>query len=551
MRWNLLVDQSLFNMKSGRRPNGSILTLNIKELSIMPGPDFLPYSLQVLQPLKELFLQDRFDDIPGFTIKTDSDFNLISSRMTSLAVTSTALDSHKDQVANSFDTLSEFIQDGTNLTRIQPLEYASKNFAAILENSYNTFHNDITPMVNTLKERIESRYTELMKRENAGELIGSDTELSESDYSFIVWDNLSSPLKQGEIIESACLDAGISSPALSTANLGYVVQKMVRSAEFTDVKTTELEPVLEKMISSLVNANVSEEQVRTYWNAVTSTTSYTNFSMLHRSNFVNTRDNAVNAISTIQLTNAFLSIGQMMPNMLAGVNSDTATAISSNVGVLNKTIYAMQYWLLVCKELRFKGKLIMSRNVINRESFEEFVSNGGSISDINNYIKAFHLDSRPMPVDGISSVIVKSADVADRLLKASSKLKYNETFLKSKCLIAAYSLVMQQFCKETTTASGFTGNPEFFKQRFMYVADARVNTLAGDIANLDKALYDIVVRVFHSDSLVSVLYKYLGNNFDDLTSAATEDITEVDIIKAQCDATAEMLTDYLFKMLVV
>lgn len=523
----------------------------------MPDPNFLPYSLQVLSPLKELFLQDKFEEIPDFRLKANSDFNLISSNMASLAITSTALDSTKDQVATTFDALSEYIQDPTNLVRLQSLEYASKNFAAILENSYNTFHKGVTPIVDTLRTRIETRYSELMRREKAEELLTSNnTEPSEGDYTFLVWENLSAPIKQTEIIDAACSNANISSPALSLTNQGYILSKLNFSSEFTDAKLeqTVYDSVVEKFKATFATEGrgITEEQVKIYVDVITSATSYANFCLLTKSKITATKEPSLEVLSAIKTTNAFSTMNQSAPGLLSElISGDTTSSITKNIEVLTKTLYAIQYWILVCKELRFKGKLILTRSVINQETYDDFVKEGGSITDIHNFIKAFYLDDKPMPIDGVKADIIKTADVAERLIKASSKLKFNATFIKSKCLISAYELVLQEFLKETLADPTFSGNAEFFRQNYLRIINNRANTLAGDIGNIDKALYDIIIMVFHSNDLVSVLYKYLGKDFDDLAENTEDDITEADIVKSQCWATINMLADYLFKQLVL
>jgi len=520
---------------------------------MLTDASFLPYSLQVLQPLKELFLQDKFSDIPEFTLKPNSDFNLISASLSSLAVTSSNTDNMKDQVGKTFDSLSEYVQDTTNIVRLQSLEYASKNFASILENSYNTFHNGVTPTVESLRTRIETRYVELMKREKAEELLASPSEPSEADYTFIAWDNFKTPIRQTEIIEAACANAGISSPVLSITNQGYIIQKLNFGSEFSNVKLSAevTATALEKLVATF-NTTATETEIKSFLDLITSSVAYTNFSLTYQAKITSGKAPALEVISAIQQTTALAKMVQSAASVLSDVlGAETVTTITANAEALNKTLYGIQYWILVCKELKFKSKLVITKDILNQETFESFTQDGGSISDVHNYIKAFHLDSKPIPLDGIKADVIKNTDVAERLLKASSQLKYNQTLIRSKCLLGAYDLVMQQFATETLASEKYTGNAaQVFKHSFQSAATSKANSLAGDISNLDKALYDVVVNVFYKDDLVSVLYKYLGKNFDSLVTNSASDITDTDILKSQCFATIEMLTDYLFKVLV-
>jgi hypothetical protein len=395
-----------------------------------------------------------------------------------------------------------------------------------------------------------------MRREKAEELLTSgNTESSETDYTFLIWENISTPIKQTEIIENACANANISAPALSLTNQGYIISKINFGSEFTDIKLEQ--PVYDSVVDKLKatfateGRGITEEQVKIYADIVTSTISYSNFCSLAKSKITTTKEPALAVLSAISNTNAFSVMNQSAPALLSEIiGQATVDSIAKNVAALTKTIYAIQYWILVCKELRFKGKLILTRSIVNQETYDDFVKDGGSITDIHNFIKAFYLDDKPMPIDGVKADVIKNADVAERLIKASSKLKFNATFIKSKCLISAYDLIMHEFLKETLADPTFTGNAEYFRQNYNRVISDRANTLAGDIGNIDKALYDIIITVFHSKDLISVLYKYLGANFDDLAANTEGDITDSDIVKSQCWGVIELLTNYLFKMLV-
>ena len=61
------------------------------------------YALQVINPLKELFMQDKSSDIPAFSINPDTDLDIIASNVSSLAITTEASDTYDTNVANNFE----------------------------------------------------------------------------------------------------------------------------------------------------------------------------------------------------------------------------------------------------------------------------------------------------------------------------------------------------------------------------------------------------------------------------------------------------------------
>ena len=522
----------------------------------MSESNFLPYVLNVIQPLKELMLQDSLQEVPCFKLNPNSDFHLISSNVASLSVTQTLTSDQNEQTAEIFNSISEYVQDPRNLVRLQVLEHASKNFAAILENSYLMLTNLITPTVDDLRTKIENRYIELIRHEKAEDLL-SETQASEpteADYRFLTWDKLKSPSKQNEIIDIACTNANVSNPQLSLINLNYILDKAYFSShQLIELPDTTMSEVSQRLTSTFATQTygISEEQVRNFISVILDPKVYfTGVGLFKRSinDFPNLSEYLITAN---QFTNQFMVMNEAALRLISDlVSPEVQEKLATNLEAVKNTIYAMQYWLLVTKEIRLKGKLILGKDIINQEAYEDFIREGHSIIDIHNYIKAFHLESS-IPKDGISAEIIMKTNYRDKLEQAAIRLKANATFIKSKCLIHAYELVMRQFITDTLAVEKYPKLKEdSVVKKFSQLANSRANVLGGEISRVDSVLYDIIINTFYQYDLVGTLYKYLGTNFDNLAKNSDTDITEVEINKAQCWATIEMLTDYLFNVLV-
>lgn len=519
----------------------------------MSDNDFLPYTLQVIQPLKELFSQDRFFEIPTFNLKPNSDFHLVSANMASLAITQSASEDPKQQIEQIFDNFAEYVQDSNNLPRLQALEHASKNFAATLENSYTTLTSQIAPTVSDLKAKIEDRYTKLMIKEKAEELITTQqVEPSEADYTFLEWNKLRSPTKQYEIVEAACANASITNTTLSLTNMNFVLQKMHFAGNQELKLPAEVdENVLSKLKSTLVNDtyNITEERVSHFWTLVTQPAKYAAFCTTAKSQLNDPKRLAENILFTNQQTNHFHLMLGALPRLAYDLLSPEALEIMrNNLNNLTKTTYALQYWLLSQKEIKLKDRLVLTKEVVNREVYEEFVREGHTIADIHNYLKAFYFD-KSVSFTGIGKSSIASADTSMRLAKMNAKLNYNASFLRSKCLLAAYEEVLAGFAKDETAQQRYPKlKDQYATARFSNLVRTKASSLAGDLTKLDAILYDVIIKAFYQDHVVSTLYSYLGKNFDDLATGE-EDVTDDAIVKSQCWATMEMLTEYLFNTL--
>ena len=509
----------------------------------------------MIQPLKELFLQDNFQAIPDIQLKPNTDLSLITSNVASLAISTSPNTDFKTQVSDIFDSIGEYFQDGRNILRLQTIEYTSKSFAEILESSYSILNDTITPAVDLIRKDIEARYIELMKREKAEGLITTAVvEPHENDYTFINWGDLSSPALQNEIVDNACFNANISTPSLSPLCLAYIARKVNFVSEFKGLSIPEnvSATIIEKLKAIAENIEgIHTDAVTQAWNIFTNKLDYDNFCRRIGDKFLRTRDMVSNCTEFMATVKSITSMMVPVKNVASeDLSANSMQDLVDNIAVVSKTIYAIQYWLLIAKEQKFKNKLILSPNTLNGETYQDFVSDGKSITDVHNYLKAFHLDTT-LPLDGIHVDTVKNANVDERLEKSSSKLRANALFITSKCLIGAYEYGVTKFIRDGAMTVIFPHSEEpMFIARFVKRAMERASFLGGKVANLDKVLYDLIIGEFYKDSLIATMYKYLGTGFDNLIDNEATDITDDRIVENQCDSIVDLLVDYMFKQIV-
>jgi hypothetical protein len=193
----------------------------------------------------------------------------------------------------------------------------------------------------------------------------------------------------------------------------------------------------------------------------------------------------------------------------------------------------------------------MTSDTINKPVYDEFVKKGNSINDIHNYLKAVYAGNT-LPLGGVSMTTVISTDIKEKLVVAAAKLKSQANFIKAKCLIGAYENVMNWFITDIVIVEKYSqSKATSVISKFSNIARIKASSLAGNLANLDNALYEVIINSFHDNEIVATMYKYMGKNFKQLAEVSTEDISDADIIKSQCFAVTELLVDYLFNTLVI
>lgn len=505
------------------------------------------YVEQVINPLKELFLQDSLSGVPSITINENSDLGLISTDIASSAVTIKDHESEADQLNDIFNSIGNYFDNDQNVSRLSIIDKTSKSFALSLERSYEELNSKIIPLANTITEKIVNRYRELMIRENADNLLTDQNEPSESQYSFLDWGS-KSPSEITEIIETACINANINVKDLTPSNLSYVIAKMNFSAGMKQINFPEdvKKTIIDKLIVAFKDTLI-EDDVQSYFRIVTDINAYTNFCnrLVQKVNDAkNLGQSCLDVIQTVR--SAMIFINKSKPVIADDLNLETIEDLASNIDILLKTIFALKYWLLLTENLTFKDKLIVSGTIINKPVYENFLREGKTISDIYKYLKAFHITTN-VPSSGISLATVVSTDANDRLDKVNQRIESNTSFIKSKCLINAFTFSMQQLTNDEIIVSTF---PELesndVKQAFYKFAINLSNNLKGNIDNVSDVVLSSIIFFFHKGSIIEVLYRYLGSNFSNLVDEG-EDIDNESILQSQCNAVTELLIDFLFK----
>lgn len=503
----------------------------------------LPYTEEVVKPLKELFAQDDIAQIPQLKIKTNNDLRLIADALkTEITISGDT---------EAFNPIATYMDDDANLSRLQNIEYISKDFASSIENNFHYITTKISKQVAELKDKIIARYKTLMTREKSESLLDEHIEPTESDYQFINWTGLRSAVRQAEIVDTACANAKLVKQELSALNLSYIAKKVSFATEYSSrmISPEAVNTITEKLIAAFVSdTSITKEQVNVFVAMITNRERYINYCLRLEGIMLHSKDLANDCIKVNADAIAFQKLSDAYGRLVGGeLNDDTFSATLTNVEAFRKTNTASLYWLLYVKDVKFANKLIITPNVLNRTVYEEFVQDGNNIVTVHNYLKAF---DKVVPTSGIDAKTVKETDIAEKLVVMSAKLKSEEKYIKHKCLVDAYNYVMNEFAKDTLSEAQYPvlrktiGVTEFNNR-----IKLKASTLGGNVAKLDNALYDVIIGL-HNKPNITKLCGYLDRNFTKLATEATEDITEQQILESQCDATIEMIADYLFDTVV-
>lgn len=509
------------------------------------------YKTQVIDPLKELFLQDNFNNIPSVEISPNSDIGIISSNIMSSSFTMKENESEEAQLEDIFEGIGDFFINDQNYQYIELINNLSRGLATIIENSYHELNDKIIPIVESLKEKITTRYRGILIRNYDADILKDETEPNDSDYSFVDWGKLNNLGDVNNIIDIVCTNVNINNRELSLVNLSYILAKIDFSNSFEHIELSSeiTNNIVLKMLSYFDKYNITETDASMFVKAITNKQYYQNL-CVDIIKTINSNNTAITVLKFIDFINKFDIMFYHYKSVIGdSFNNDSFISVNNNAELLNNSVYCVKYWLLCMKNITLKDKLILSRNVLNKDVYDEFVSTGKNISDIYRYVK-YYFKKIEIPISGINIKTVLDSDHNDKLINNEKNQKVTDQLAKSKSLISAYNLSINEFIRDDNTINQYPKlSDDAFKVYFSQMASANASLLNGDIGNIEQAIYLTLMNSIYKDTLVSLLYRYLGVKFDILIKN-NDDVTDDSIIMSQCSAIIDLLINHLFNTIV-
>jgi len=509
---------------------------------------------EVLPTLKELFIQTGISNVPDFDLNPNSDVAILVAGCSTLVVGAEPTDNEAERISKICDSTLTFLLDETNISKTECLEITAKGISATLENSFRTITQEIHDIVDGISKNVEVRYANILRREKAENLLDDNVhEPSADDFVFLKWNGLTSPGIQNDIIETACDNISLVSKELSMMNLGYIVARCKFTEGYANISLPEeTKTAITEKLKSVFMAdpfNISEGEVLMMVDSITNQNGYANICSKAVMLMEDVTGIAKNCVFLNSLVNNFdLMFGSVLKNISDIVDSNVIDSIKSNISVVNKTIYAIKYFLLVNKEIRFKDTLVLRDEIINNDAFEEYTRQGGTIAKIFEFVKATFKDIT-IPVGGIGVGAVLDSNVDEMLARVNNKVRSEEKYIKSMALVEAFQMECDIYLKGILNSSELSYDEKSnLIIKFNGFVESKATMLGGHLGKVSDSLYEIIINVFYNDTLVKVLFKYLNSSFTDLCNSEA-DVENPDIVNSEAMASIDMIVEYLFDRL--
>ena len=416
------------------------------------------------------------------------------------------------QVLESYDALKSNPEFSSCF---HPLSKLSNNIGESLVSIFNLLRTGVRPEVESLRESIDGRMTQLMEQENLTALVTPNAEIN-TDYTFLDWDSIINSQGGAEIIASAIKEYLNG----YTPTFGINDLTVLLNSSLLTIKDLAIDPDtaadIRDRVSEKVAGAADGQQIQFIMELITSPYAFDRLVASHLRSALTTTEYASllgNLIDVVETMNPLLDVFKSTP---LNISEELLSDIQSNLDVLKKFTTICAYLLLIMRR-HYSAALVIDVNLINSDSVEEFTNAGGTFEDISHYLQAFYIGGKkniPIPFRGISG-----ADILDKKeLAASEYSQMTQTHLLQASSIrhAVMARALKSVLTDYIQSADSSRIPEqmsieeFYNSKKHLVQRAMNRLGVTEDQHLDNVLYDFILTLWYDDSMVKTAHELFG-----------------------------------------
>lgn len=510
----------------------------------------------VNENLKSIFKQTSLDKIPNIQLKENNEIATISGHFGYFHVELPSDLPDEEKVDILVDKLTEYMNAPENNAHVVQIEKLCGNLAIEINNGFSTLSGIVKSTVEDLRDKINTKFESILKREGAEHLISELSTPDTSNISFLKWSGLSSTVINDEnVVDLVTEICNIKNKEVNRINARIALTKIIRS-EYKEIPKeiyVNNEEIIVEYFSKNYN-NINADDSKRYFKMLVDKTEYLSFfNVTVRKSFEDTGKTVLNLRKILFDCNNMLDCYDAIEKFVElNISNESKANLMSNIKEIRKSAYIALFYCLYLKTDLFKGKLILSKDLINFPEYKKIEKKGLDLVYVSNYIKTYYY-SLPIPIFGIDTKLVLESEekMKDALAAINNKIRLDKDIIFNKALYGAFTDTLGRSFEDIYNLLGFENEAEIkvrLKHEYDHTIKYNSSGLNGDIGKVDDALYGIIMNTFYVDSLVYQIYLFVNKNFitmmDDKSEISDKDITAY-TLKSNIELMTAFLSNYV------
>lgn len=499
--------------------------------------------------------------------RTDTDLGHICQAISSAISLSTPYMVGEEELTTTMiQNMDKFLDSDQGSRYLEEIQEYSKLFSEKLNDAFSELRDKVAPEVDELVQRINNRSNEYTERAVSLSEVNGVLTPTEPNFTYVDLNQYKTDetLYYANELVKKYLKGNVTS--INMLNLRYIADhlKNINTVNVSDsclsdwakdiaVFLTHDEEPSEKIVSGVKDA-IKLAFNSNYFNNAKSTI----FNKELNTGKINE--------NIIKHANGFIKLNSIFKrlDLVADIrNEEDMKAFKENIETLTD-FYKINIVLLGLASEKYQDSLIIGDNVINKNKFDEFTTQGGTSQDIANHLRYNYNHNKEdalyssvghdtIPSSGIlmNTVLENKLFINEKLESLTTKLNLELKSITNSCIKRAYVDVLREYVEDIERH-----HPEMVVDAHRFGIECRkmIPQLASNIVrfesdNITDAVYEFYLRTWYSDSLVSNIYYKLGAVLiDDIntTSKLSEDTIEF----AHFTVMSDILSEYITKTMI-
>lgn len=430
-----------------------------------------------------------------------------------------------------------------------PINELSSNIAEAVINVFNVLKNTVKPEVDSLKEAILEKYSELdrdiLNSTSAGLELNDET--IRIPFSLVVWDDLIAPLGGYSGIStffnaSTGVDFSGTSSDLHTLLQSFPTFPELKFDEMTlaDISRRWREGVE-------APDGIHEALFDLMFNNAEASMFVGNITILQ-----NRRDitESLNIIEhyLIDYYNVFTQLKSIPLN----VTDEMSANIHTKFEILNAVFYAYGIFMIILRNY-YKDSFIMSDSKLNGDLQDEFESKGGNLDILNKFVYINYVRPKlDIPYSGINidAIMSQKENTEKTFNEIKNRAQLNAAVDKQILMVRAAREVLSEHISNVSP----TRLPANMSEK--YFIDSTISTLSKYLNyidsssdnHLDSMLYDFIINTWYRGTMVETAHKLFGSKVITQIEASPE-IDESAMALIDVRVASSLAASFVFKEL--
>jgi len=343
--------------------------------------------------------------------------------------------SYKDKVSIILDNLENNLLDKNNSAIIYELVSFCSEIAKGFKNAYSIINTDIKNEVDDIVETVEKNVIESFKRNNLGDLLNDNLDITTDHLDFFNWDGIKSPSVIIDIISKIKGFTKLTSDDLSKVNFNIVKSDIVGkfSNNFEDIKD----------LDTYITDNNKQFLTSDYIDLITNKTKYRSFFINCKKeidDIKNIKDNIKKLCTLCVDIKNFIST---LNNYKDNIDSVIFNKLKKNANIVSNSVLAIQFCCAFYKDNFFKDTLIINKRLINQPVFDKVKKINITEKAIASYIRAFYLNKN-LPMNGVLYSEIDLQNIKVKLYEANTSILAKKKLYMRKFINAEYIKEMEK-----------------------------------------------------------------------------------------------------------